>query len=91
MQLPSTMTGSMDKGRAVEMSCSKFSKASGVVTLNVFRPKVMICGLQRRSIKQVENSLGCPIKKINGTKSNWWPVTKDSGSNTEGNTMQCLL
>lgn len=45
------MTGSMDKGRAVDAAYLKFSKAFDMVSRNILRAKLMIHELHGRTIR----------------------------------------
>lgn len=88
------MTGPMGKGRAVDITYLKFSKAFDTASGNILRAKLMIYELHGRTIRKVENSLACQTQKLlmSSTKPSWQPVTSGvPRAKIEANTIQCLL
>jgi len=70
------MTYWIDEGRAVDVVYLDFSKAFNTVSHNILRGKLSKCGLDKWSVKWIENWLNGRTQRvvISGAESSWRPV-----------------
>jgi len=70
------MTGWVEEGRAVDVVCFDFSKASDTVSRNILISKLRKCGLDEWAVRWIENWLNGRAQRgvISSNESSWRPV-----------------
>ncbi|PKU46099.1 rna-directed dna polymerase from mobile element jockey-like [Limosa lapponica baueri] len=73
------MNGWVDEGRTVDIVYLDFIKAFETISHNIRIDKLKKCGLDERTVRQIENWLNGRAQGvvISGTESSWRPVTSD--------------
>jgi len=73
------VTSLVDEGRAVDVAYLDFRKAFHAVCYKLLVDKLLICGLDKQTVRRVENCWKSWPQSVmtSGMKSSWRPVSSD--------------